>query len=282
MTVPNIFDDALRIRRRDRAASGFAAHEFLYGLMAAEMLDRLEDVSRTFRRALVVGCPDRRLADALAGRGCTVACADPGQRWAEQAQGLQVREDALPYPPASFDLILCCGTLDTVNDLPGALHALNRALEPDGLLLVALLGAGSLPKLRAALLAADGAQPAQRLHPQVDVRALGDLLARAGFAMPVADSHPLDVGYASLPSLLADLRGMGAAQCLTSPPPPLTRSRLARAVRHFADAADGDGRTRERFVILHGSGWHPSETQPRPARRGSATHSLAEALRQAR
>jgi SAM-dependent methyltransferase len=279
MNVPRIFDERLRAQRRDRAARGFAAHDFLYAEMAEEMLERLGDVTRTFTRALVIGCPDDRLAAALAGRGCAVTCADPGTIWAARAGGDRIQEDKPPHASGSFDLILCCGTLDTVNDLPGALIALNRLLAPDGLLLVSFVGAGSLQRLREALLAADGDRPAQRIHPQVDVRALGDLLARAGFAMPVADGHALDVRYGSLFGLLDDLRGMGAAQCLASSPPPLTRSSLARAAEHFANSADPDGRTTERFMILHGSGWRPGENQPRPARRGSATVSLADALK---
>jgi SAM-dependent methyltransferase len=279
MNVPNIFDPQIRARRRDRAAARFAEHDFLYAAMAQDMLDRLGDVTRSFTKALVIGCPDRRLAEALLAQGCAVTCADPGAAWARQAGGDQVSEEALPYAPGTFDLILCCGTLDAVNDLPGALIGMNRLLIPDGLLLIAFIGAGSLPKLRAALRAADRDRPAQRLHPQVDVRALGDLLARAGFAMPVADSETLDVRYGSLFGLLGDLRGMGAAQCLASPPPPLTRAGIAQAAERFAQEADGDGRVTERFVILHGSGWHPSEAQPRPARRGSATMSLAEALK---
>lgn len=278
-SVPRIFDDARRAYRRDRAARTFPAHDFLYAAMADEMLERLGDVSRSFARTLVLGCPDRRLATALDAQGVQVTCADPGQVFAAAAQGDKVREDALPYAPGSFDLILCCGTLDSINDLPGALIAMNRVLEPDGLMLLSFIGAGSLPRLRAALLEADGDRPAQRLHPQVDVRALGDLLHRAGFAMPVADHQPLDVRYGSLFTLLADLRGMGAAQCLASPPPPLTRAGLARAAQAFANMADPDGRTSERFVILHGSGWHPAPTQPRPAPRGTGTVSLAAVLK---
>jgi NADH dehydrogenase [ubiquinone] 1 alpha subcomplex assembly factor 5 len=279
MSVPSIFDDRRRVIRRDRAARSFAAHDFLYEAMASDILDRLSDVTRTFSRALVIGCPDERIARDLQMRGIATTSADPGSVWASRAGGDQIREDRLPYEAASFDLVLCCGTLDAVNDLPGALIAMNQVLEPDGLLLLSFVGAGSLPKLREALLAADGDRPAQRFHPQVDVRALGDLLHRAGFAMPVADSQILDVRYGSLFGLLADLRGMGAAQCLASPPPSLTRAGLARAAEVFSAASDNDGRTRERFVILHGSGWHPSATQPKPARRGSAKISLADALK---
>jgi NADH dehydrogenase [ubiquinone] 1 alpha subcomplex assembly factor 5 len=279
MSVPSIFDDRRRVIRRDRAARSFAAHDFLYEAMASDILDRLSDVTRAFSRALVIGCPDERIARDLQMRGIATTSADPGSVWASRAGSDQIREDRLPYEAASFDLVLCCGTLDAVNDLPGALIAMNQVLEPDGLLLLSFVGAGSLPKLREALLAADGDRPAQRFHPQVDVRALGDLLHRAGFAMPVADSQILDVRYGSLFGLLADLRGMGAAQCLASPPPSLTRAGLARAAEVFSAASDNDGRTRERFVILHGSGWHPSATQPKPARRGSAKISLADALK---
>lgn len=247
--------------------------------MADDLLERLSDVTRVFSRALIIGCPDDRLSRPLRAMGTTVTCADPGPAFARAAGGDVVQEDALPYAPGSFDLILCCGTLDSVNDLPGALIGMNRALEPDGLVLLSFVGAGSLPRLRTSLIAADGERIAQRIHPQVDVRALGDLLHRAGFAMPVADHEPLEVRYGSIFSLLADLRGMGAAQCLASPPPPLTRAGLARAAETFAGMADADGRTGERFVILHGSGWHPAPSQAKPARRGSGTVSLAEALK---
>ncbi len=277
--VPRIFDERRRVLRRDRAARSFAAHDFLHAAMVEDILERLGDVSRAFSRALVIGCPDDRLPAALRTLGMAVTCADPGAAFARAVGGDQVREDALPYGEERFDLILCVGTLESVNDMPGALIAMKQALVPDGLLLLSFLGAGSLPCLRAALLAGDGDRPAQRLHPQVDVRALGDLLHRAGFAMPVADHQPLDVRYGSLFTLMTDLRGMGLAQCLASAPPPLTRIGLARAAQVFAEMAQADGRTTERFVILHGSGWRPDPSQARPARRGSAKVSLAQVLK---
>lgn len=280
MSVPRIFDKALRARRRDRAAARFAAHDFLYEAAAEEMLDRLADVSRDFRDALVIGAPTAILATALRARGLAVTVADPGPAFAAAQGGTMVDEDApLPFADASFDLILDCCTLESVNDVPGFLLQLRGLLRPDGLLLAAFVGAGSLPALRAALLAADGDRPAQRIHPQIDVRSAGDLLSRAGFTMPVADVQSLRVGYANLFGLLADLRGMGSAQCLASTPPPLTRSALARAAERFADQAEPDGRVRERFEIVHMSGWRPDPSQPAPARRGSATVSLAEALK---
>lgn len=279
MSVPSIFDPHLRGLRRDRALAGFAAHAFLIEAMAAEMIERLGDVRRDFARALVIGALSPLLADHLRAAGTDVTLLDPGAAVARAAGGVHGVEDAPPFPPESFDLILSCGTLDTVNDLPGALIALRRALVPDGLCLMSFCGAGTLPVLRQALRQAEQDRPAQRFHPQVDVRALGDLLQRAGFALPVADQQPVDARYGSLFGLLADLRGMGAAQCLASSPPPLRRATLAAAAEAFAALAEPDGRTRERFVILHGSGWAPAPGQPRPARRGSATVSLADALR---
>lgn len=273
------FSPALRRLRRDRAHAGFAEYDFLYRRMAEELLDRLDDVSREFSDVLLVGTPDSFLRDTLAATGKTVSCADPGARNAQAAGGVQAEEDALPFAPGSFDLVIACGTLDSVNDLPGALIQFNHLLRPDGLMLAAFMGAGSLPRLRAALLAAEGDRPAQHVHPQVDVRAAGDLLARAGFAMPVADSDSVDVRYSSLFSLMADLRGMAASNMLASQPPPLTRATLARAAAHFGAAAGPDGKTAEQFGLIYMSGWKPDPSQPRAARRGSGKVSLAEALK---
>lgn len=275
----DIFDRRLRRMRRDRAAPGFAEHDFLYRHMAEELLDRLSDVSRSFASALLVGCPDSFLKDALEARGMAVVCTDPGGAFSRAAGGVQADEDALPFADGSFDLVIACGTLDSVNDLPGALILIRRILRPDGLFLAAFPGAGTLPVLRGALLEGDGDRPAQHIHPQIDVRAAGDLLARAGFNMPVADGDSLKVRYSSLFSLLADLRGMGASNMLASRPPHMTREQLGRAAAAFASSADPDGKTAELFGIVYLSGWAPDPGQPKPARRGSATVSLADALR---
>jgi len=136
-------------------------------------------------------------------------------------------------------------------------------------------GAGSLSILRGAFLAAE---PAARFHPQIDVRSAGDLLSRAGFALPVADVETLTVRYAGIGNLLRDLRGMAGGNLLPGAAP-LTRTTLARAAESFAAAADSEGRTAERFEIVYLTGWAPDDSQPKPARRGSATASLAEALK---
>ncbi|AMK23969.1 MULTISPECIES: class I SAM-dependent methyltransferase [unclassified Sphingobium] len=279
MTNADIFDRALRARRRDRMMARFAEHDFLYRAMLDELLDRLGDVQRDFAEVLVIGCPDDSARAALEAMGKRVVCADPGFAAAKAQGGVQADEDALPFADESFDLVIACGTLDSVNDLPGALILMRRVLRPDGLMLAAFTGAGSLPRLRAALMAGEGDRAGQHIHPQVDVRSAGDLLARAGFTMPVADGDVLTVRYGDVLRLMHDLRGMGAGNVLVSRPPALRREVLGGAAEHFAAAADSDGRTAEQMAILYLSGWKADPSQAQPARRGSANMSLAEALK---
>jgi len=279
MSSPDIFDRSLRSIRRDRMLADFAAHDFLYRAMLDELLDRLGDVQRDLPEALVIGCPDGSAKAALEAMGKRVACIDPGFLAARAHGGVQGDEDALPFADNSFDLVIASGTLDSVNDLPGALILMRRVLRPDGLMLAAFTGAGSLPRLRAALMAGEGDRPGQHIHPQVDVRSAGDLLSRAGFAMPVADGETLSVRYGDLLRLMHDLRGMGAGNILTARPPALRRGALMGAASHFATAADPNGRTAEQIAIVYLSGWKPDPSQAAPARRGSATVSLAAALK---
>ncbi|MBD3760334.1 methyltransferase domain-containing protein [Sphingomonadaceae bacterium G21617-S1] len=283
MDAPEIFDRSLRRRRRDRAAPRFAEHDFLIAHMADELADRLAMVTRTFDRALILGSHGATMAPRFAAPGRMIVQADPGFAFAQASKGVQCDEDRLPFADASFDLVVAIGTLDSVNDLPGALALIRRILRPDGLFLGAFTGAGSLDWLKRALLAADVATSggaAARVHPQIDVRSAGDLLARVGFALPVADGDRLDIGYGDPIRLLHDLRGMAATNLLVQ------RSRnapgrawLGALFEQFASAADADGRLRERFDLVYLSGWSPSPDQPRPAKRGSATASLAEALK---
>ncbi len=219
--------------------------------MAEDVLERLAFLRHEPARALVEGDITGTVAAALAAQGCAVVRADP-----HPAQGEIAIDEELPRPfPGGFDLCVNLGTLATVNDLPGALVHLRAMLAPGGLAMISLLGAGSLPRLRAIMFAADGEQPAARLHPQVDVRAGGQLLQRTGFADPVVDSRTLDVRFGSLARLVADLREQGLGNCLASPAPPLGKAGLRRAERAFGEAADADGRVTERFEILTLSGW---------------------------
>jgi SAM-dependent methyltransferase len=276
------FDRRLRRLRRDRAARSGAPANPLLQRMADDLLERLDLVTRRFDRALDLGSGPGHLASALRARGMEVTACDAGALFASGAGGEQCDEDRLPFAAGSFDLVVSAGTLDSVNDLPGALIQVRRLLRPDGLFLAAFAGAGSLPILRSALAAADEAEqrPASpRLHPQIDLRAAGDLLARAGFALPVADDEPLTVRYPGLPQLVADLRSLAWTNLLsTRSRHPFGRLGYAAAQAAFTAAADPDGKVPERFRIVHLSGWAPSPDQPQPARRGSATASLAAAL----
>jgi SAM-dependent methyltransferase len=259
---PQPFDTGLGRLRRSRRGMDKDAAWWLHRRAAEELLERLDLVARPFARALDLSA-DAWLGDRLAERGLAVE---------------RVDEDALPaLPPASADLAVSVGLLDTINDLPGALALLRRVLKPDGLFLAAVAGAGSLPRLRQAMRAAetaDGRDPSPRIHPQIDVRAAGDLLTRAGFALPVADREVVEVRYPALPRLLTDLRLSGSTNILARRSrTPFTRLGLAAALAAFGED------TVERFELVFLSGWAPDPSQPAPARRGSGTASLAEAIK---
>lgn len=275
MAQPELFNRTRRRLRRDRAASGYDDHAFLRASMLDGLADRLDAVTRSFDTILDLGCFD---GGFTAPPGTRVIRADAGYRFARNAGGIQCDEDRLPFADASIDCIVTAGVLDQVNDVPGTLVLARRILRSDGLFLGAFLGSGSLSTLKSVLLAAEPDRAVARIHPQIDVRAAGDLLMRAGLTLPVADVETLTVRYSGLGRLLSDLRGMGATNLLADTRP-LTRAALGRAARDFADRADADGRTAETFRIVYLTGWAPDPSQPKPAARGSGSASLADALR---
>ncbi|HLL59182.1 MAG TPA: methyltransferase domain-containing protein [Allosphingosinicella sp.] len=282
MSEDKPFDRQLRRQRRDRAALCLPDANYLHRHVADELMDRLQLVKRHFAGALDLGSADGYLADHLRASGIETVSADAGALFAAATNGIQCDEDRLPFADGSFDLVVSVGALDSVNDLPGALTLIRRVLRPDGLFLAAFAGAGSLPRLRSAMNAADrvegGAAP--HIHPQIDVRAAGDLLTRAGFALQVADAAPVEVRFSSLMKLVHDLRSMAATNILGSRSTrPISRNGVAAAMADFESAADPDGKTTERFEIVYFTGWAPAPSQPKPPRRGSATASLADALR---
>lgn len=208
--------------------------------MVDDLLERLAFLRHAPRRALVIGDVSGVLPARLRTAGAEVIEADPAHGFDEERRWLDSER---------FDFIASLSTLDTVNDLPGALILVREALEPGGLAIASMIGAGSLPALRAAMLAADGDRPAPRLHPMIDVRAGGQLLQRAGWHNPVIDRRSLEVRYSSLDRLVGDLRAQGLANVLIRPGPALTRTALARARAAFGQS------TMERFEILTLSGW---------------------------
>lgn len=267
---PDIFDRRRRAARRaQRRGDGY-----LGAIIAEQLIERLDDVQRDFADALLIGGRDAALADALRARGMAVTVVE--QAGAEGA--VTGEEDRLPIEPESVDLILWPGGMESVNDVPGALLRSRHALRPDGLLLGCLFGDGSFPMLRRALAAADAPQAVARMHPQIDLASLGGLLSAVGLALPVVDVERMQLAYRSIDRLVADLRGAALTTMLAGQVHRLSRRQWALADAAFADAADAAGRTVETARLMHFSGWAPHASQPQPARRGSATASLAAAL----
>lgn len=250
--LPIIFSGARRaaVRRRMRTLQARPdAPRYLLGDMVEDVVERLAFLRVVPRRALVIGDVHGELAAALKAGGCNVASADR----APMGEEIGLDEES-PYPVSGFDLIASLASLDSVNDLPGALVHIRQALAGGGLMIASFCGAGCLPALRTAMLAADGACPAPRMHPAVDVRAGGQLLQRVGFCDPVVDSRSLDVSFRSLEGLVEDIRAMGLSNVLADPGPAIGRAGLARARQAFAEAGQ-NGRTVARFEILTLSGW---------------------------
>ena len=246
---PTIFSRARRIaarRRMLRLQQSADSARFVTDDVVTETLERLAFLRHQPKRALVIGEWTGRLAETLRSQDAEVIEAEP-------AEGV---DEERPYLVAPFDLVVSVMTLDTVNDLPGALIHIGRALAPDGRATASFAGAGSLPLLRRIMLAADGERPAARLHPMVDVRAGAQLLQRAGWADPVADSYTLKASYGSLERLVADLRAQGLGNVLASPAP-LGKAAIERARAAFAAEADDQGRVVETFEVLTVSGQHP-------------------------
>ena len=283
-TAPHVFDRALVRGRIERALrSGFAS--FLLERAAADLEERLGAVTRPFQDALDIGTPTSVAAEAggRARPGLPVFRLAPALSSPGGGLGIVGDEEALPIAPGSVDLAVSLLALQAANDLPGALVQIRRALRPDGLLLACLFGGDTLTELRQSFAAAEseiegGASP--RVAPFADVRALGGLLQRAGFALPVVDLETVTVRYGNAFRLMADLRQMGLTNSLAQRRrTPLRRATLVRMAEIYAERfADPDGRIRATFDIVWVSGWAPHESQQKPLRPGSARARLADAL----
>jgi len=276
-----IFDRSLQRRRRRRAASLDAA-TFLLDRVAGELADRLGTVLRRFDVVLDLGTPGEGVRTALLRLDAVgmVVSADVLPRG---RPFVVADEEALPFGDGAIDLVVSALALQFVNDLPGVLLQVRRALKRDGLFLAALFGGETLTELRQSFAAAEsetegGASP--RVAPFADLRELGGLLQRAGFALPVTDVDRLTVRYGSVFDLLRDLRRMGATNSLIARRrSPLRRATLRRMAEIYAHRfADPDGRIRATFDIVWLSGWAPHPDQQQPLRPGSAKARLAAAL----
>jgi SAM-dependent methyltransferase len=281
-----IFDRRAVQRHRDRAAFRFSEYDFVFREVAARLVDRLTDINRTFGRAVELGAHGGILRDAVAESGKVewLAATDLSYAMAaESAPAVVADEEFLPFAPASADLVLSNLSLHWVNDLPGALLQIRRALRPDGLFLGAMLGGDTLGELRRALIEAETATTggaAPRVSPFADLADAAALLQRAGFALPVADMDTITVTYADPLALMRDVRGMGEANAVAARPAGFTRrATLSEAAARYAALFGGpDGRVPATFQVLYLAGWAPHESQQAPLRPGSAAARLADAL----
>jgi SAM-dependent methyltransferase len=270
--APLLFDRALLRARQDRALRAPAT--FLLDRVAEDAAERLQAVLREFKGAADIGTPGNQVSNALAGRLGQLARVDLPD----------VESEPLALPPQSLDLAVSALAFQFVNDLPGVLAQIRHALKPDGLLLAAMIGGDTLTELRQSFAAAEaelegGVSP--RVAPFADLRDVGSLLQRAGFALPVTDVERIVVRYDSALALMVDLRGMGATNILVERRrTPTRRATLLRMAQLYEERfADPDGRIRATFDVIWLSGWAPHESQQKPLKPGSAKASLAEAVR---
>lgn len=283
-----LFDLDLLNQRRNRWARHVKAQDFLLRRVGEDFSERLAIIKRRFAKTLVLGAHH-----GIIGKEITtlenvdwVISAEASEALLDQCPGTCIRADQewLPIKDGSVDLVLSPLALHYANDLPGTLAQIRRALKNDGLLLGALLGGHTLTELRQAWLQAEaevtgGASP--RVAPFADIRDIGALLQRAGFALPVVDSERLTVNYATPLALMQELKAMAASNFLQARSrTPVTRKMLKRACEiyqdQFADATTG--RCPATFEILTVSAWAPDDSQQKPLPRGSAKMRLSDAL----
>ena len=294
-TLPQIFDRLAWQHNRDRAATRYAKAAFLKELACARLAERLELVKRNFTDILDLGCHGGQMGSALPARfhdqPIKLTQTDPSATFIQQARAanpyaqnnLVMTDDILPVAPASYDAVLSAMFLHWMNDLPGMLSQLRFALRPDGLLLANLLGGRSLTELRGCLSQAEtdicgGISP--RCMPMADVRDLGSLLQRAGFALPVADAELITVTYPDMFRLMADIRAMGGQNCLVGRISHFTpRAVFMRAAALYKEKFTvSEGQIKVTVELITLTGWAPDVSQPQPLRPGSAANRLAEAL----
>ncbi len=271
--APNLFDRALLCARQSRALKQGPV-TFLLDRVAEDMAERLAAVKRDFADAADVWTPGDALRRPLRDRLKSFTHLDL----------LDVPQEVLPFQQETLDLVVSALALQFVNDLPGVLAQIRRALKPDGLLLAAMLGGDTLTELRQCFAAAEaelegGVSP--RVAPFADLRDVGALLQRAGLALPVTDVDRVVVRYDSAFALMADIRRMAATNILVERRRmPTRRATMLRMAQLYAKRfADADGRIRATFDVVWLSGWAPHESQPKPLKPGSAKASLAEAVR---
>lgn len=287
---PLIFNRNLHRRRRDRSARRTIDADFLRVEAAERLAERLDDVTHNFPLAALIGAGRGHLAHAFQGRngieqmvGVDLSHTQLQQDQNSPALKICADEEWLPLKEGAFDLIASSFALHWVNDLPGTLIQINRALKPDGFFIANLFGGETLTELRQSLLAAEaamGSGVAPRISPFMDVRQAGALLQRGGFTLPVTDVDRLTITYETPFKLLQELRAMGGGNALIQTHKgALRRDVLMAAMQHYQENfSNDDGRIRATVDLITLTGWAPHESQPKPLRPGSAKARLADAL----
>lgn len=280
-----MFDFPALAARRDRAMRlGFVGGaDFLHREVAALMAERLGEIKRDFRRVALIGTGAGAVGAALGGEGRALTQLDPSPAMARAAGAEVLAGEVLPLEAASHDLVVSTLLMHAIDDPVGQLIQMRRALRPDGLMLAALFGGQTLAELRASLAEAEAEVEgglSLRVAPMAEIRDLGALLQRAGYAMPVADSERLTVTYRTPLHLMRELRAMGETNVLAGRRrQPMRRATLRRACEVYAaHFGTPEGRVRATFEIVFLTGWAPGPDQPEPLRPGSAKARLAEAL----
>lgn len=279
-----IFDRELIRLRRERAALNFNEHDFLFSWSKDQLKGRLDDINRTFPNVLQLGSRGALLPQDHDKTGQIFTCDLARRSITPNLQNyFQASEELLPITPTSMDMVISNLNLHTVNDLPGALLQIRNCLKDDGLFIASMLGGETLHELRNVMTEVElelmgGASP--RIAPFADKRQMGDLLARAGLALPVTDSDIITVTYDNIFKLFHDLRGMGESNAiLARNKTPLTREFFMRAAQLYQERyAQEDGRIIASFEVIFLLGWAPHESQQKPLAPGSAKHRLADAL----
>lgn len=287
MSHPFLFDheriEQFRKRAFQKAKKG---HDFLLSHMAEDLFKRLSTIDRLFTLALDLHSHTDLAAQALL-KSRKVYCierVETNMLYQSHDKKFHLRSrEFLNFPPNYCDLIVSLLSLQMTNDTPGVLSQIKNILKPDGLFLAVMAGAGTLRELRECLLQAEmeiygGASP--RIYPFADIREVGALLQRVGFALPVADVEDITIRYNTMFDLINDLKAMGMQNAL------FNRSRRPVSKRFFLRAAeiyaqqfsDPDGRIRAHFSFIWLSGWAPHPNQQKPIKPGSAQISLADVL----
>lgn len=261
--IPQIFNRPLIRTRRQRAAANFAKYNFLKSHIADLLIERLQDMNRTFDSALDLGCHHGELATKLKTHIPNIITCDSSPDMLKHYQGtkLVVDNEQLPFAKASFDLITSALSLHTINDLPGTLHYIQQMLKPNGLFIAAMFGGDTLRELRTAFLEVESKRPnfCQRVAPFVEVKTLGSLLQRAGFELPVTDSETITVTYPTAFELMQELKAMGESNPLnTSAPGLMPRGLLSDVAAYYQTHFGNDeGGINATFEVMSMTGLCP-------------------------